>query len=218
MSNAKGNTSRAIPASQIPVRTVTRQDTKKLLAANTEANMEDGGSTSFEESVANTVSDTVTKQIGALMELKFAELHSTLDKLSRCVDDNTKRIAETETRISDSEDRTASLENKLAELEKKVKILTDRAEDSENRSRRDNIRIMGLKEGTEGNQAVRFFETWLPDTLDLETKRGSIKIDRAHRALGPFCCPGETRSHLPRRQDLHPSGPIAPGERSPTSV
>lgn len=163
----------------------TRQDTKKQLAANMEANMEDGGSTSFEESVANTVSNTVTEQIGALMERKFAELHSTLDKLSRRVEDNTKRITETETRISDGEDRTASLENKLTELEKKVKTLTDRADDSENRSRRDNIRIMGLKEGTEGNQAVRFFETWLPDILGLETKRGSIKIDRAHRALGP---------------------------------
>lgn len=186
MSNARVNTSRAVPASQIPVRTLTRQDTRRLQAASAEANMEDGGDmTTFEESVANAVSSTVTQQIGALMERKFEELHSTLDRLSRRVEDNTKRITETENRISDGEDRTASLQNKLAELEKKVKILTDRAEDSENRSRRDNIRIMGLKEGTEGNQAVRFFETWLPDTLGLETKRGFIKIDRAHRALGP---------------------------------
>uniref|UniRef100_A0A3B4UI21 L1 transposable element RRM domain-containing protein n=1 Tax=Seriola dumerili TaxID=41447 RepID=A0A3B4UI21_SERDU len=184
MSDAKGNTNpQAVPASHIPVRT--RQEAKKLLAANTEASMDDGDSTSFEENVANTVSKTVTEKIGALMERKFTELHSTLDKLSSRVEDNTKRITETETGISGGEDRTSSLENKLAELEKKVKILTNRAEDSENRSRRDNIRIMGLKEGAEGNQAVRFFETWLPGTLGLETKRSSIKIDRAHRALGP---------------------------------
>lgn len=142
-------------------------------------------SMSFEESVANTVSKTVTEKIGTLMEKKFTELHSILDKLSSRVEDNTKRITETENRISDDEDRITTLENKLAELEQRVKILTDRAEDSENRSRRENIRIIGLKEGAEGNQAVRFFETWLPDTLGLETKRGSIKIDRAHRALGP---------------------------------
>uniref|UniRef100_A0A3B4ZN95 L1 transposable element RRM domain-containing protein n=1 Tax=Stegastes partitus TaxID=144197 RepID=A0A3B4ZN95_9TELE len=106
-------------------------------------------------------------------------------KIELRVEDNTKRIAETENRISDGEDRTTTLEKKLAELEQKFKILTDRAEDNENRSRRDNIRILGLREGTEGNQPVDFFATWLPDVLGLETKRGTMKIDRAHRALGP---------------------------------
>ena len=67
-----------------------------------------------------------------------------------------------------------------------MKILTDRAENSENRSCRDNVCIIDLKEGAEGNQDIRFFGTWLPDTLGLETKRGSIKIDQAHRALSPL--------------------------------
>lgn len=147
--------------------------------------MDDGDSMSFEENVANIVSKTVTEKIAALMEQKLTELHSILDKLSSRVVDNTKRITETENRISDGENRTATLENKLAELEQRVRILTDRAEDGENRSRRDNIRIVRLKEGAEGNQAVKFFGTWLPDTLGLDTKRGSIKIDRAHRASGP---------------------------------
>uniref|UniRef100_A0A673AR91 L1 transposable element RRM domain-containing protein n=1 Tax=Sphaeramia orbicularis TaxID=375764 RepID=A0A673AR91_9TELE len=147
--------------------------------------MDDDNTMSFEESVADTVSKTVTEKIGALMEQKFTELHSTLDKLSSRIEDNTKRITETENRISDGEDHITTLENKLNDLEQRVKILTDRAEDSENRSRRDNIRIIGLKEGAEGNQAVKFFGNWLPDTLGLETKRGSIKIDRAHGALGP---------------------------------
>ena len=148
--------------------------------------MDDSDSTFFEENMANTVSKTFTEKIGTLMEQKFTELDSTLDKLSHRVEDSTKWITETETCISDGKDRTTSLENKLVELEKKVKILTDQAEDSENRSRRDNIRIIGLKEGVEGNQAVRFFEAWLTDKLGLETKQGSIKIDRAHRALGPL--------------------------------
>uniref|UniRef100_A0A3Q3EHW0 L1 transposable element RRM domain-containing protein n=1 Tax=Labrus bergylta TaxID=56723 RepID=A0A3Q3EHW0_9LABR len=158
---------------------------KKLHTANTEASMEDSDSTLCEDNVANAIAQNVTEKISALMELKFAELKSSLDKLSTRIGDNTKRIMETECRISDGEDRTASLENKLAELERRVKTLTDRAEDSENRSRRDNIRVIGLKEGAEGRQAVKFFGMWLPDTLGLETKRGTIKIDRAHRALGP---------------------------------
>ena len=134
-----------------------RQEAKKPHVANTEASMDDGNSMSFGENVANTVSKTMTERIGSLMEQKFTELHSILDKLS----------------------------SRVEEFEKRVKMLTDRAEDSENRSRRESIRIIGLKEGAEGNQAVRFFKSWLPDTLGLETKRGSIKIDREHRALGP---------------------------------
>lgn len=55
----------------------------------------------------------------------------------------------------------------------------------ENRARRDNIRVVGLKEGAEGVQPVAFFERWLPEILKLDTKRGVIKIDRAHRGLGP---------------------------------
>ncbi|KAL7381055.1 hypothetical protein ABVT39_027803 [Epinephelus coioides] len=153
MSSTKGNTNPQETSRRA------RPEAKKLLAANTEASMDDGDSMSFEESVADTVSKTVTEKIGALMEQKFSELHSILDKLSSRVEDNTKRITETENRISDGEDRTTTLEHKLAELEQ--------------------------REGAEGNQAVRFFGTWLPDTLGLETKRGSIKIDWAHRALGP---------------------------------
>ncbi len=76
-----------------------------------------------------------------------------------------------------------ALESQVTELEQKVKTLFDRSEDNENRSRRDNIRIIGLKEGTEG-QASEFFETWLPDILGLEIKRATVKIDRVHRTLG----------------------------------
>ena len=139
--------------------------------ANTEASMDDGNSMSFEENMANIVPKTVSEKIGALMEQKLTELHSILDKLSSRVEDNTKRITETENRISDGQDRTTTLENELAKLEW-VMILTERAEDGENRSRRDNIQIICLKEGAEGNQAVTFFGTWLPDILGLDTKRG----------------------------------------------
>ncbi|CAM4683952.1 unnamed protein product [Leuciscus chuanchicus] len=159
MSGTKGNTNTRETLRRV------RPEAKKPSAANLEASMDDDD-ISFEESVANTVSKTVTEKIGALMEQKFTELHSTLDKLSSRVEDNVKRITEAENRISDGEDRTTTLENKLTELEQRVKILTDRAEDSENRSRRDNIRILGLKEGTEGNQAVRFFGSWLPEVRE----------------------------------------------------
>lgn len=78
-----------------------------------------------------------------------------------------------------------AMESRLTDLETKVRVLTERSIDMEGRSRRDNIIIYNLKETAEGRQPVKFFESWLPTLLDLETKRGIIKVDRAHRTLGP---------------------------------
>lgn len=48
------------------------------------------------------------------MDKKFAELQTTLDRLSNPIEDNTKRITETEIRISVGEDRTTALDDKIA--------------------------------------------------------------------------------------------------------
>lgn len=63
-------------------------------------------------------------------------------------------------------------------------MLTEKADNIENKTRQDHIRIVRLKEGAEGNQQVLFFECWLPKILNLDTKQGVIKTDRAHRSLG----------------------------------
>lgn len=101
------------------------------------------------------------------------------------VEGNSKRLDEAEGRVSTLEDMLATTKNKLREVDKKIQTLTEKADDMENRTRRDNIRVVSLKEGAEGEQPVAFFESWLPKILNLDTKRGIIKIDRAHRGLGP---------------------------------
>ncbi|KAI4876133.1 hypothetical protein NFI96_006951 [Prochilodus magdalenae] len=141
-----------------------------------------GGAASAEQ--ANLAQD-VTDKISALLDAKFDHFQSALDSITARLENNTTRITEAEGRLSETEDKVLNLENKVALLETAVKTLVERAEDLENRSRRDNIRIMGLKEGAEGGQPLRFFQTWLPTLLGLETKHGVVKIVRAHRTLGP---------------------------------
>ncbi|CAG6022340.1 unnamed protein product [Menidia menidia] len=61
-------------------------------------------------------------------------------------------------------------------------------DDMENRSKRDNIQIINLKEGAEGQSPIQFFEACLPATLGLGNSSAGkvcIKVDRAHRGLGP---------------------------------
>lgn len=101
------------------------------------------------------------------------------------LDSHEKRISEAETRISALEDTVEPAEGKLRALEKQVRNMSEHIDDLENRGRRKNIRIDGLPEEVEGNNPTQFFETWLPKTLNIETKTGRIKLERAHRSLAP---------------------------------
>ena len=127
----------------------------------------------------------VTESIGKLLEEKLTNFTNTLEVMTNRVEGNSKILDEAEDRVSTLEDMLATTENKLREVEEKLQTLTEKVYDMENRTRRDNIRVVGLKEGAEGEQPVTFFEHWLPKILNLDTKRGMIKIDRAHRGLGP---------------------------------
>lgn len=70
-------------------------------------------------------------------------------------------------------------------LESMVDYLSGHVDDLENRGRKKNIRIFGLPEGVEGNDPTRFFESWLPEALQIKLKTGRIKLERKHCALAP---------------------------------
>ncbi|XP_073692668.1 acyl-protein thioesterase 1 [Garra rufa] len=54
--------------------------------------------------------------------------------------------------------------------------------DLESRSRRNNIRLIGIGEGEEGNRPMEFVSNFLRDLLNLKEKP---LLDRAHRSLQP---------------------------------
>lgn len=66
--------------------------------------------------------------------------------------------------------------------------LDRRLDNYENQSRRQNIKITGLKVGSEGKDPVTFFEKWIPEVLDMQQDR--VKIERAHHT-GPALGEGE---------------------------
>lgn len=72
----------------------------------------------------------------------------------------------------------------MGALEVQLKKALDRQENFENQTRRQNIRIIGLKEGAEGKTPVDIFENWIPDVLNMPKDR--IKIERAHRTGPPL--------------------------------
>ncbi|KAK1874923.1 LINE-1 type transposase domain containing protein 1 [Dissostichus eleginoides] len=74
--------------------------------------------------------------------------------------------------------------NDMHEIIKEHKFMTEKLDDLESRSRRNNLRIYGIPEDAElkSDTVAMFVDKWLRDELSLET---DLQIQRAHRALAP---------------------------------
>lgn len=97
-----------------------------------------------------------------------------------------KRIEEAEERIDAAETRIQTTEEAVNELLKLQIHLDAKLTDLEGRTRRENIRIHGVKEGAEENSpsVVSFVERLLREHLELPASL-ELRVDRAHRALMP---------------------------------
>lgn len=97
--------------------------------------------------------------------------------------------------ISGAEDNVNELLTKVSMLENTVKTLTDNVDDLECRSRRNNVRLVGLPEKADGQDAAAFLERWLPGDLGLEPREAPV-IERAHRigTLPPNSSTGRPRT------------------------
>lgn len=95
-----------------------------------------------------------------------------------------KRLAEAEMRIEEMETWNIEAKEALLQSMKQQKILQDKLTDQEGRNRRNNIRIFGLKEGTEGSSVAQFIEQLLKQELPLPINM-VLQIQWAHRALMP---------------------------------
>lgn len=111
---------------------------------------------------------------------KIDVVQLTITEVKKQVQECTGRITHAEQRISDAEDNVNELLTKVSTLENTVKTLTDKVDDLECRSRRNNVRMVGLPEKAEGQDAAGFLERWLPGALGLEPREAPV-IERAHR-------------------------------------
>ena len=103
-----------------------------------------------------------------------------------------RRVEDAEQGISDTEDTVSQLLAKLERTKARLSEAINRLEDQENRSRRNDIKIVNLPESIEGDNAKGFFEMWLPKILNLTVKDDRIKMDRCH------CTPVQLRTESTR--------------------
>ncbi|KAJ1113038.1 hypothetical protein NDU88_001297 [Pleurodeles waltl] len=71
-----------------------------------------------------------------------------MDRMSERIDKHTERLDHVENRVSATEDGQTVLVSDQSKLSKELGVLKLKVEDMEARSRRNNIRIVGLAEST----------------------------------------------------------------------
>ena len=110
-------------------------------------------------------------------------LESTVTEIKQDVLTNATHINEAEARINETEKTLEKTETTLESAMKRIAFLEAKTDDLENRGRRKNLRIFGIREGAEGKQPLlNFITDMLPRWLRLPPEK-SFTLERVHRTL-----------------------------------
>ena len=120
-------------------------------------------------------------QLVKLIESFRAETRGSLGTLQSTIDTFGTRLTEVEASLQDCDDRITALEAKCEQLANCNKLLMAKSEDLESRSRRQNLRVVGVPENMEGPQVTAFMTDFFAETLGMEIPDGPEMLDRAHR-------------------------------------
>ncbi|KAJ4919196.1 hypothetical protein JOQ06_000145, partial [Pogonophryne albipinna] len=121
----------------------------------------------------------------------IAALESKIDLIHATISDHGQRITSLESNADLVDGRLSTLEATCAELAARNAKLRAKTADLEARSRRKNIRIIGLPESIEGPRPTAFFSDLLPQLLGDQILPTSPELVRAHRSLAAKPKPGE---------------------------
>ncbi|KAJ4918953.1 hypothetical protein JOQ06_024410 [Pogonophryne albipinna] len=129
--------------------------------------------------------------ISADFKSSFEALTTTLDGLNSTVAGHGERIGSLEDNSNEVDRRLQHLENACSTLQQDNVLLKTKLADLEGRSRRQNIRIIGLPESLEGPRPTAFFSQLLVDVFGKEVLSSPPELDRAHRSLAPKPAAGD---------------------------
>uniref|UniRef100_A0AAV2LHK2 L1 transposable element RRM domain-containing protein n=1 Tax=Knipowitschia caucasica TaxID=637954 RepID=A0AAV2LHK2_KNICA len=158
-----------------------RLDPVELDSQATTAGKNDGAKASGrEEGLTKEIRD----EISSLRETTKADIKTVHDKLMGKVESlfsMQKEAAVTQSdmkqSLSDTSDRLTALENSYQTLAADQKKLEEKCIDLENRSRRQNIRILNIPEGAENNMPTIFIAKFLSKVLEVSLQNHVLASD-----------------------------------------
>uniref|UniRef100_A0A8C5QXN8 LINE-1 type transposase domain-containing protein 1 n=1 Tax=Leptobrachium leishanense TaxID=445787 RepID=A0A8C5QXN8_9ANUR len=125
--------------------------------------------------------------LSPLLDEKLGRLSTAIDLALSQLTSQAQRLTEVEERVSTLEDGLTHLQTSVESHDSLLSSLIDKVDDLENRSRRNNLRIVRLPETVKGPQLHHVVSSWLPTALGL-TDNLALTVERVHR-LGPDLSP-----------------------------
>lgn len=122
-------------------------------------------------------------ELASEFKTSFNALDSKLDQVRQAQEEQAERVSSLELATEDLSQRVADLESTCAALREDNNQLKNKVTDLESRSRRQNIRVLGLPEDTESGRPTHFFSNLLCELLGKEILQSPPELDRAHRSL-----------------------------------
>ncbi|KAJ7995644.1 hypothetical protein DPEC_G00246720 [Dallia pectoralis] len=119
------------------------------------------------------------------VEAALAPLSSMLDGIRSTAEEQGRRMDAFEHDMCDYSDRIVALEETVARLSSENQQLKDKNDDLESRSRRCNLRIVGIPEKMERGDPVGFMTGFFTEVLGTTLVPAPLKLDRAHRIGAP---------------------------------
>lgn len=126
---------------------------------------------------------SITTTLSAELRSAFISLEAKLDAVQATVTDFGERIVSLETNANSTEERIKALEATCSTLSEAYAKLKAKNIDLEGRSRRNNVRIVGLPESIEGPRPTTFFSEALMEIFGDQVLQNPPELDRAHRTL-----------------------------------
>ena len=134
----------------------------------------------------------VTGELTSSLNTAMAPIQASLQKIADTVASHTATISAMETALTSQSDDLTTLQHEVVTLKSKVETTTQMneklqlaVEDLVSRSKRQNLRVIGIPEGAEGTDARLFMTTLFREVTGDSLLDTSFELDRAHRSLGP---------------------------------
>lgn len=134
--------------------------------------------------LAASLSDLKTTLL-AEMKKSFDQVNGKLDGLQETVNRHSERLDSLEDDAESLGQRVTKVEACYEELLADNIKLRARLAELEGRSRRGNVRLIGLPENIEGPQPTKFFSQLLQEVFGRDVFPSPPELDRAHRSLAP---------------------------------
>lgn len=125
---------------------------------------------------------TLKADVSILIQEATKPIQDSLDSLQATVTSFQKRLTSVESVAGDNFERLTVAESTMKTLQSQNQLLLDRCDDLENRSRRFNLRILNVPEGSEdGKDPVKFISDVLMEMMGPDVFPAPPELERAHR-------------------------------------